>query len=86
MTGLYLRYRARMLWSLLRPASRRDWGHVGLVAFLLLVYGPLIVVLFAGLQTLSAHIAATRGLEVLHRLLYLPAAAHGVLLLFLALN
>ena len=54
MTALYLRYRARMLLSFLKPGSRRDWGYVGLAAFVVLVYGPLIYLFYAGLQAGAA--------------------------------
>jgi hypothetical protein len=85
-TTLYLRYRARMLLSFLKPGSRRDWGYLALGAFLVLVYGPIIFLLYATLQSAFAQVAGSHGVPVLQRLLYLPATAHSIGLLFLILN
>lgn len=86
MTGLFLRYRARMLLGALRPASRRDWGILGLVAFFVLVYSPMIILMYTSLQLVAERVAEVHGLGVLQRLMYLPAATHGIVLLFLILN
>jgi len=86
MTLLLLRCRARMAWTLLKPGSRKDWGHRILIAVLALIYSPVLVMSFWAIRVLSGTVAETLGIEILHRLLYLPAAGFGFFLMFLVLN
>lgn len=86
MTWLYLRYRARIAWARLKPGSRKDWGYRILIGIGILVYSPLIGVMYWGLKSLFHTVASGPGLEVLGRLLHLPAAAFGMFLLFVVFN
>jgi hypothetical protein len=86
LTWLYLRYRTRIAWARLKPGSRKDWGYRILIGVIALIYTPLIGVMYWGLNSLFHTIASGPGLDILERLLHLPAAAYGVLLLFLIFN
>lgn len=86
MTLLYLRYRARMAWTLLKPGHRKDWGQRIFICLMVLLYLPVLVMVYWGLGVLAAQVAQSFGIPVLQRLLYLPAAGFGFVLLFLALN
>lgn len=86
MTLLYLRYRARMALSLLKPQTRKDWGYRILIVGLAIYSIAALSMMYWGVHTLFAKVAAAYGVDALARLLYLPAAGYGVFLLFLVLN
>ena len=85
-TLLYLRYRAIMAWSQLKPGRRRDWGYAIVIALAIFCNLPAVGFVYLGLYRLFGEVATNFGIETLERLFHLPAGGFGVFLVFLVLN
>lgn len=86
MTWLYLRYRARMMWTGLRPETGKDWGARIFIGVLILINVPVVAMMYYGIYSLFGVVEEMLGLEALQLLLHVPATAFGLVLLILILG